>query len=460
MNVLMKLAAASRLPAIAAWIVASSLSANVLAQTVSLKDAAPGTWIIPSSSIPRAVVPGQKAQMHTNIIIGVPGRNWKPFETPPYSGYYFETPESLGCRYLYGGSTGCNPNSTTLPPAGGSARIVIVDAYDDPNAASDLEVFDDQFGIAAATFTKVSAVTSNASCTTVPTDPTGGWEFEESLDIEYSHAMAPKAHVYLVEACSNNNDDLAIAIAVGNNIVQCGLTEIHSGVLGSCPAGSKGAGEISMSFGSSESSDETSTTSTDCASARMDDSCFKTPGVVYFASTGDESGVEYPSTSSSVVAVGGTTIRRNTSGDFLQETAWENTGGGVSAYEPVPSYQSGVSGVGARRSVPDVSLDADVNSGAWVYDSNYYEDFGEAPDWDWVGGTSLSAPIWAGIVNRAGQFKASSNAELTLIYSNLGNTADFSDIKVGFCGPYGAYSGVAGYDLCTGIGTPHSYAGK
>ncbi len=75
--------------------------------------------------------------------------------------------------------------------------------------------------------------------------PTGGWELEESLDIEYAHAMAPKAMLYLVEANSNSYADLLTAVRVASNLVRCGQTT-------ACPAGATGKGEVSMSWGGGE----------------------------------------------------------------------------------------------------------------------------------------------------------------------------------------------------------------
>ena len=129
-------------------------------------------------------------------------------------------------------------------------------------------------------------------------------------------------------------------------------------------------------------------------------------------------------------------------------------GGGVSYYEPRPSYQSAISSlVGNYRGVPDLSFDSDPITGVWIYDSNAY-------GWNIVGGTSVASPALAGIVNSAGSFYASSNAELAEIYANLAVTADFRDIAVGFCGPYGGYSGAAGWDPCTGVGVDTGKAGK
>jgi subtilase family serine protease len=177
--------------------------------------------------------------------------------------------------------------------------------------------------------------------------------------------------------------------------------------------------------------------------------------VVYFASTGDGPGVIYPSASPNVVAVGGTTLSRNpSSGDFLFESAWNSTGGGVSAFEAIPSYQKGVGKVvGTHRGVPDVAAAADPNSGLWVWDSGN-------GGWYIVGGTSAASPIWAGIVSAAGNRFGSSTAELAYIYKSRANKADYTDIRSGVCGVWNGNLTLTGYDLCTGVGSPVGLGGK
>jgi subtilase family serine protease len=83
----------------------------------------------------------------------------------------------------------------TKNPTGGSKAIAIVDAYDDPKALNDLKVFSAQFGV-PFNQNDFTVVYANASGTRPPLDPTGSWELEESLDIEWAHAMAPNAQGY------------------------------------------------------------------------------------------------------------------------------------------------------------------------------------------------------------------------------------------------------------------------
>jgi subtilase family serine protease len=314
-------------------------------------------------------------------------------------------------------------------PSGGGKAIAVVDAYDDPNAASDLANFDEQFGIAPANFSVVYATGTKPAL-----DPTGGWELEESLDIEYAHAMAPNAQLFLVEAASANNSDLLNAVGVAAGLVAAA-----------------GGGEVSNSWGGSEFSGET-----------LSDGTFVKTSVVFFASTGDSPGTEWPSTSPNVVAVGGTSTNRNpTTGSLLYEGAWNEAGGGPSEYELRPSYQKYIASIaGAARVVPDVAAVANPITPVWVLDTNLYE--GEPGGWFTVGGTSVAAPIVTGIVNGAGHFHESSAVELLEIYYNwyYKTYIGFNDIQTDNCGPYGGYLSVAGYDFCTGVGSPHKYSGK
>jgi subtilase family serine protease len=364
---------------------------------------------------------------------------------PPYSGYAYETPASLACIYhLVAVVAGCNPNTFKTNPTGGSKAIGIVDAYDYPTAMADLNIFAAQFGlpaVTATTFKKIYAGGTDGCSGTKPAN-NAGWEGEEALDIEMAHGMAPKATIFLVEAQTNSFTDLLVA-------EDCAGKKVAAA----------GGGEVSNSWGGGEFSGETTY-----------DSHFKVGKVVYFASTGDAAGTIWPSTSTNVVAVGGTTTSRvntvsgskmtpATFGNFIGESAWEEGGGGLSLYEPRPAYQKSLPAA-AHKVVPDVSSDANPNTGVWVYDANATTGVG----WYVFGGTSVSSPTWAGIVNRAGGFATSTPAELTKIYTAYATAtsyaADFNDIAYGLCGFYDGYQAVAKWDPCTGVGSPRTYAGK
>jgi len=410
---------------------------------------------------PSSVAPKQNGKtlktmkMNTNLLVYWPA-GWSPSEVAPpktneqpVPGYYYETPASIACVYgLVTAVSGCNPSSFNTVVTGGTKAIAIVDAYDDPWAGPDLAYFSDQFGLPFST-SQLQVVYQDGAGYPPEIDETGGWELEESLDIEYAHAMAPNAKIYLVEADSSYLSDLVAAVQIASNLVRCGKTT-------TCPSTATGTGEVSMSWGGSEF-----TASGGDVGETSLDSYFTTPGVVYVAASGDGPGTIYPCVSPNVVCAGGTTLRRNPStGALIGETTWDSDGGGISLYEANPSYQSSVSSIvsAKHRGVPDISTDANPITGMWVWDSNYLEETGGG--WFIVGGTSASSPTIAGILNKAGGFSASSAAELTKIYTNKAVTSAYSDTTTGNCGPYSGWTAVAGWDPCTGVGTPKGYTDK
>ncbi|HYL86308.1 MAG TPA: S53 family peptidase [Candidatus Angelobacter sp.] len=356
--------------------------------------------------------------------------NARPNELPPVPGLFFETPASLACVYrlVAHPMPGCNPDQTTQTVSGGSGAIAIVDAFDDPNAASDLAIFSLIFGLPPADLTVVFA-----SGTQPPLDPSGGWELEESLDMEYAHAMAPGARLFLVEAASNRGRDILAAIGVASNLVAA-----------------NGGGEVTMSFSFGEFPQETQL-----------DGIFTTPGVVYLASSGDGPGANWPATSPNVVAAGGTTISRNSStGNFILENTWQDAGGGPSLFETRPHFQDRIAEiVGAARGTPDLSFDANPSTGVWLVDTNLFQ--GQPGGFFIVGGTSLSSPALAGIINNAGKFVSSSQAENTRIYRHLfSDRDDFRDIVFGNCGLNIGDFADFGWDFCTGVGSVHGLGGE
>lgn len=398
---------------------------------IAAKRSGPGVGnrrvVVPASSVELPADIGRRAHTHYHIVVepqaGATPTPPTPKVGPPYPGFLVETPGSLACIYkLVPTTPGCNPNSATIVATGGSRMIALVDAYDLPTAASDLQTFSTQFGLPAATFRTVYAT---------GTQPTydAGWSVEEALDIEMAHAMAPSASIVLVEAASNSLDDLGTAIDAAYNLVQ-----------------QAGGGEVSMSFGSSEASGE----------AAFEAHFAKQGNVTFYASTGDSAGTEYPSTSPNVVAVGGTATSREAIttvgnyGDFLQETAWASAGSGFSTVFPRPAFQHALAKTffyASTRAVPDVAAVASDLTPVWIYCT--------ACGWMPISGTSVAAPLTAGMANKWGAFHASSQAALQSIYAN-GTSKAFFNPTLGVCGPDAGYFSGRGYDLCTGLGTPRS----
>ncbi len=326
---------------------------------------------------------------------------------------------------------------------GAGETIAIIDTYNDPNIVGDLHAFDQQFGLPDPP--NLTVVNQSGGSNLPGTDPAGAgnpkgtWELEESLDVEWSHALAPDANILLVEANSATNTNL---LADAANYAR-GVT---------------GVAVVSMSFGTPENSISNETSY---------DQYFTTPsghsGVTFVASTGDTgSPAGYPSYSPNVVAVGGTTLTLDGSGNYMSESAWDDTGGGISNAETQPAYQAGlvvqdgntVISSDGMRTAPDVAFDADPNSGVSVYDS---WDYGTTDPWIQVGGTSLSAPSWAAIIAIADQGRVAAGetamdgatSTLPKLYSLP--QSDFNDVT---SGSNGTYSAGVGYDLVTGRGTP------
>jgi hypothetical protein len=307
---------------------------------------------------------------------------------------------------------------------GSGQTIAIVDAYDQPNLASNLATFDATYGIAAPPgFTKVNETGGSA----LPAASVS-WGLEESLDVEWAHAIAPGAKIVLVEASSSNLNDLLTAVNYARNLA--------------------GVSVVSMSWGAGEFSGESSY-----------DSYFTTPaghaGVTFVASSGDSgsSGApEWPSISSNVLAVGGTQLSVDSSGDYLGESGWSGSGGGVSRYESQPSYQKGVVTQSSRyRTVPDVAYDGSSGSPFAVYDTDSYS------GWVEVYGTSAGAPQWSALVAIADQGRALAGqgsldgATQTLPDLYKLPASDFHDVT---SGNNGGYAAGTGYDLVTGRGSP------
>ena len=303
------------------------------------------------------------------------------------------------------------PSST----AGSGQTVAIVDAYDDPNAESDLSVYRSQYGLPACTTANGCFRKVNQNGGTRYPRASTGWAEEISLDLDMVSAICPNCHILLVEA--NNNSLTNLGTAVNE-------------------AATLGANAISNSYGGGESSSDTT----------YDSTYYNHPGHAITASSGDNGyGVEYPAASQYVTAVGGTTLNKANNSRGWSETAWSGAGSGCSAYDPKPGWQndSGCS----KRTVADVSAVADPNTGVAVYDSY------NQPGWLVFGGTSVASPIIASVYALAGN--AGSVNYGSYPYSHTGNLNDVTSGSNGSCG--GSYLCTAGpgYDGPTGNGTPN-----
>jgi hypothetical protein len=331
------------------------------------------------------------------------------------------------------GYTPCNIQSayglTTASTKDGKGYLVaVVDPYDDPNIATDLDEFRTTYGLPPCTsathcFRKVN---QQGVAGSYPTPDTGSSE-EISLDVEMVSATCPLCHILLVEANSNGFGDLGTAENEAVNL---------------------GAKVVSNSWGTGEFDGETGY-----------DGYWNHPGVAVTFSSGDgayQGGVQYPSASPYVTSVGGTQLAPASSTRGWTEAAWigggspptQGSGSGCSVYEPKPPWQHDTGC--ANRTTADVSaLAADV----LTYDS-YNE-----PGWVFEFGTSVSAPIIAGIYGLA---KNPANGSIAASAAYGAPAKDFHDISKGSegsCSPAYLCKAVKGYDGPTGIGSPAGIGG-
>ncbi|WP_042403978.1 putative Ig domain-containing protein [Streptacidiphilus carbonis] len=312
-----------------------------------------------------------------------------------------------------------------LPANGGAgATVAIVDAQDDPNAESDLAAYRTQYGLSACTTANgcFKKVDQNGG-TNYPTADSG-WAGEISLDLDMVSAVAPAAHIILVEATSANMSDLGTAV---NEAVALG------------------AKYVSNSYGGSEDSTDTSS----------DASYFNHPGVAITVSAGDSAyGAEYPAASKYVTSVGGTSLSTASNSRGWTESVWstsstEGTGSGCSAYDAKPTWQTDTGC--SRRTIADVSAVADPATGVAVYDS-----YG-ASGWQVYGGTSASSPIIAGVYADAGT-PAAGTVPAQYPYQHTSALNDVTSGSNGTCSPSYLCTAGAGYDGPTGLGTPNGLA--
>ena len=310
------------------------------------------------------------------------------------------TPAQVATAYGLSGLT-----FGTRAANGSGQKIAIVDAYNDPNIKTELAVFDSAFNLPHPPSLTVVGQTGTSA---LPSND-AVWALEEALDVVWAHALAPGASIVLVEANSASVPDLMAAVNVAKRISRVSV--------------------IAMSWGVSEFSGETAY-----------DSVFTTPGVTFVAGSGDYGGGPlWPASSPNVLAVGGTTLQVNTSGNYLGETAWSGSGGGISTIEQEPSYQASVQSTG--RSTPDVAFDADPTTGVPIYSQG---------SWITVGGTSLGTAAWAGIIAIVDQGRALANE------GTLGSTQTLTAL---YSLPSSAFHTVgSAYNTQTGLGSPNGAA--
>ncbi len=350
--------------------------------------------------------------------------NAKPQATSTVAGYH---PADLQSAYNLAAASASNGSGQT---------VAIVDAYNDPYAASDVGTYRSNFGLPALATCSVTSgkvvspggpciakVGQTGSTTSVPRS-NGSWSQEISLDLDMVSAVCPKCNILLVEATTPS------------------LTNLGSAVN---EAAKLGANEISNSYGGGESASDPS----------YDASYYNHPGIAITASSGDNGyGVEYPAASQYVTAVGGTSLSKASNARGWSETAWSGAGSGCSADDAQPSWQkSALAGLCSRRGVADVSAVADPNTGVSVYDSYSYQGY---RGWMVFGGTSVASPITASVYALAGN--AATVTYGSYPYSHASSLNDVTSGSNGSCGTALCTAGT-GWDGPTGLGTPNTTAG-
>jgi subtilase family serine protease len=317
-----------------------------------------------------------------------------------------------------------------LPSSSTVRNVAVVDAYNDPDAVSDVATYRSAWGLPACN------TSSQAGCLTVTnqhgaTSPLPanagdtGWDVEESLDVDMVSAICPSCHIFLVEAKNPSIANLGTAVNSAVFVLD--------------------AGYVSNSYGASQSSADTG----------YDTSYYEHAGVAVTASAGDDGyGVSYPAASQYVTSVGGTTLTQDASVPRgWTETVWgssaggEGTGSGCSKYEAKPTWQThkGCS----HRIDNDVSADANPSTGVAIYDT--YSEGG----WLEVGGTSVASPLIASVFALAGA-PAPGTFPSSYLYMHKHGIYDVTLGSNGTCAPLAAFlcNATMCYDAPSGLGTP------
>jgi hypothetical protein len=408
----------------------AAVAAVLLLGAPARADAArgPGVSFTPSRTEPYAVC-GRPSPAHAACLaILVPGSSAQSLlGAPAASGLLSPSYSGSGVGGGYAPADLRSAYDLPSATAGTGQTVAIVDAYDDPNAESDLAAYRARYGISACTSGNGCFRKVNQSGGTSHPKANASWAVEISLDLDMASAACPSCHILLVEATSNAYANLFAA-------------EDEAAALG--------ATEISNSWAGEEFSGETS-----------DDTHFHHPGVPITVSAGDEGyGVEYPASSQYVIAVGGTALTQASNSRGWSETAWSGTGSGCSAYEPKPAWQSDTGC--ARRTDTDLAAVASPETPVSVADSyRLPAEFSKPePGWTLVGGTSVSSPLIAATMALANAATRSFEGADALYREAAQNgTRTLDDVTSGSNGSCGSYlcNAGPGYDGPTGLGSPY-----
>lgn len=350
-----------------------------------------------------AAAPAGSAACHALVVVDSSG---KPVVTSTPNGY---GPTDLQSAYYLS------------PTAGEGATVAIVDAYNDPTAASDLALYRSTFSLPACT--TASGCLRQVSQTGGSRLPrtNAGWATEISLDLDMVSAACPSCKILLVEASSASFTNLGAAVNY---------------------AATQGVAAISNSYGGSDMTQL---------------AAYNHPGIAITASSGDGGyGVEAPASFDSVVGVGGTSLNRNSAmSRGWAETAWSGAGSGCSAYNAKPSWQTSATQTLAtqclNKAVADVSAVADPNTGVAVYDTTPYQG---RTGWQVYGGTSVASPIIASVFAMSGN---TAGYPASVLWANPTDLFDVTSGSNGTCSPTFWCTARIGWDGPSGLGTPNGF---
>ncbi len=288
--------------------------------------------------------------------------------------------------------------------AGGGQQVAIVDAYDDPNVASDLNAYRSRFGLPACTVSNGCLREQKYAAQT-----NIGWAGEESVDVDMVSAICPNCKILLVEAASASMGDLSAAERYAT---------AHADYVSDSWSGNEGT--------------------------KTYDGDYNVVCGAVVAATGDaghNATAQWPAILPNVVGVGGTAL---TSISPRAETAWLRAGSGCSKVYGKPTFQASLNTGCSMRAESDISADAEPRTGVAVYDTFHQS------GWLVFGGTSVATPIVASVFALAGNGGSDAVANL---YSH---TSSINDVTSGSDGACGAPLCVAGpgWDGPTGLGSP------
>jgi subtilase family serine protease len=313
----------------------------------------------------------------------------------------------------------------------------IVDAYFNSQTEADLANFNSTYGLPPCTIASGCLTIVGQTCGAPPAQPPGppfadgiaGWFGETDLDVQWVHAIAPNAKIFLVAANSSFFSDFIPAEACAK----------------------ANADVVTNSWGGGEFSGQNSL-----------DSAWSATIPILFSAGDAYLATEYPCTSPNVTCVGGTNLTETTTSHRNRESVWDEssgggTGGGCSAFESEPAFQSGFSTCGSARGVPDIAAIADPYSGVVVYLGNNANNGGGAGI-GIIGGTSLASPVMAGVIADIDASRVAAGKAI------LSGTAPFnlgSELYPAAGNPYYHYryydvtsgtGATAGWDDVTGLG--------